>query len=171
MKSQNRRMLYACLTILAAAAVWPSAGWARPPRPACDVKVEVPKLLQNWATQLSRSTPDKPEPLLSTYGDNAVLVATCKDGPLTGAKIKDYFVDFFLKPQPEVTFDPDSAKIGGTCLNPFASGLYDFKLKGDNNRELKARYTYVFQQTGPQSWRIAQHHSSLQPESTSKCPD
>jgi hypothetical protein len=170
MKSQDQRMLgrYACLIIFATA-VWPSAGWARPARYACDVNVVVPRLLQNWADQLKDSTPDNTRPIVGTYGANAVLMPTCKNGPLTGGKIADYFKGF-LADTPVATFDMDSAKIGGTCANPFASGLYTFRL-GVSGRELKARFTYIFQQTAQASWRIAQHHSSLEPESNGACPD
>jgi hypothetical protein len=167
-------MLHRCagLIILATVAAWPTAGWSRAARHACDIRAVVPQLLQNWARQLSQSTPARPEPILSTYADNAVLVPTCKNGPLSGRddEIKKYFVDFFLKPGPKVEFNTASIKIGGTCLDPFASGLYTFTLDGDNGRKLDARYTYIFQQN-PTGWLIVQHHSSLEPESNSACPD
>ena len=169
MKSSNRRMLrrLACLAIIAAIA-WPATGWSRTARHACDVYTVVPKLLQNWATQLSRSSPSDPAPIVSTYADNGVLLPTCANGPLTGrAEIKGYFVGF-LKPQPAATFDMATAKIGGDCTHPFASGLYTFKL--NDGTQLQARYTYVFRRTGATAWLIAQHHSSLEPESTSACP-
>jgi len=169
MKSLNTRVLhrFACLAIIVAVA-WPAAGWSRAAKRACDVNAVVPKLLQNWATQLSRSSPSNPTPIVSTYADNAVLLPTCANGPLTGrAEIKGYFVGF-LKPQPVATFDMTTAKIGGDCTHPFASGLYTFKL--NDGTQLQARYTYVFRQTGPRAWLIAQHHSSLEPESTSACP-
>jgi len=170
MKRLNRRVLhrYACLIILATVAAWPSAGWSRRARHACDVNTVVPMLLQNWANQLSRSSPSSPMPIISTYADNGVLLPTCANGPLTGrAEIKGYFVGF-LKPQPAATFDMATAKIGGDCTHPFASGLYTFKL--NDGTQLQARYTYVFRQTGATTWLIAQHHSSLEPESKSACP-
>ena len=158
---------YAGLLLLAVAAS-PSAGWSRAPRHACDVNTLVPTLLQNWATQLSRSTPSDPAPVVATYADNGVLLPTCANGPLTGrSEITGYFVGF-LKPQPAATFDPASRKIGGDCTHPFASGLYTFRL--NDGTVLQGRYTYVFRQTGPAAWRIAQHHSSLEPNSTSQCP-
>jgi hypothetical protein len=165
MRSSSRRLLHVCL-ILVAVAAWPSAGWAR--ARSCDVNKVVMALLQNWADQLKVSTPDNTKPIVGTYGANAVLVPTCKNGPLTGDQIVTYFKGFTAD-KPVATFDMASAKIGGTCANPFASGLYSFKLDGD--RELKARFTYIFRQTGPASWRIAQHHSSLEPESKGACPD
>jgi hypothetical protein len=165
MRSPSRRLLHVCL-ILVAVAAWPAAGWSR--ARSCDVNKVVMALLQNWADQLKASSPDNTKPIVGTYGANAVLVPTCKNGPLTGDKIVTYFKGFTAD-KPVATFDMTSAKIGGTCTNPFASGLYSFKLDGD--RELKARFTYIFRQTGADAWLIAQHHSSLEPESKGACPD
>jgi len=170
MRHLNRRVLhqYACLIIVATVAAWPSAGWSRAARHVCDVNAVVPMLLQNWATQLSRSSPSDPTPIVSTYADKAVLLPTCANGPLTGrAEIGGYF-EGFLKPQPVVTFDAASRRIGGDCAHPFVSGLYTFRL--NDGTQLQARYTYVYRRTGPTAWLIAQHHSSLEPESTSACP-
>jgi hypothetical protein len=167
MTSHSRRLLHVCLIAVAVAA-WPSAGWSR--ARSCDVNKVVTALLQNWANQLKASSPDNTKPIVGTYGDTAVLVPTCKNGPLTGDQIVKYFKGFTAD-KPVATFDMPSTKIGGTCANPFASGLYSFKLDGGTGRELRARFTYVFEQTAPASWRIAQHHSSLEPESTGACPD
>ena len=107
MRSHSRRLLHACL-IVAAVAAWPSAGWSR--ARSCDVNTLVPTLLQNWATQLSRSTPSDPAPVVATYADNGVLLPTCANGPLTGrSEITGYFVGF-LKPQPAATFDGTNAR-------------------------------------------------------------
>jgi hypothetical protein len=56
-------------------------------------------------------------------------------------------------------------RIGGNCQNLFASGLYSFAL-GDERKNVRARYTYVFEETAPgsRSWLITQHHSSLEPK-------
>jgi hypothetical protein len=132
------------------------------------VNVVVPGLLQNWATQLSRSTPSNPVPIVSTYAENGVLLPTCANGPLGGRnEIRGYF-EGFLRPQPAVTFNMASARIGGDCAHPFASGLYTFRL--NDGTQLQGRYTYVFGQRSPNVWLIAQHHSSLEPASTSACP-
>jgi hypothetical protein len=155
-------------SILIAVAAWPSAAWSRALRHACDVNTLVPKLLQNWATQLSRSTPSNPTPIVSTYARDGVLLPTCANGPLAGrGEIGGYF-EGFLKPQPAATFDMSTTKIGGDCARPFASGLYTFKL--NDGTQLQGRFTYVFRQTRPAAWLIAQHHSSLEPQSTSACP-
>jgi hypothetical protein len=171
MKCLNRRVLhsFARLLLLTAVAAWPSAGWSRTVRHACNVKELVPRLLQNWADQLQRSVSEhSPGPIVSTYAADGVLLPTCDNGPLTGREaIKGYFEEF-LKLEPKAAFDWKTARIGGDCTRPFASGLYTFTLGKDGT--LQARYTYVFRQTSPTAWLIAQHHSSLQPKPPSACP-
>jgi hypothetical protein len=174
-------LLRACLILIAAVAS-PSAGWARPARHACDVNVVVPGLLKNWATQLRRSWEPKvdPEPIVGTYGYNAYLLPTCDNGPAIGhTAITDYFRDKFLPEHPVATFtfDDKSIRIGGDCANPFASGLYSFELGAEGERKTaRARFTYIFRQTGVNSWLIAQHHSSLEPKGSDgnpkpECPE
>ena len=172
MKRLNRCVLRQCAAaalILIAAAAWPSAGWSRPYARACNVNKVVITLLHNWANKLAQSTSSDPAPIVGTYGADAVLLPTCANGPLTGRdQIKVYF-EGFLKQQPVVAFNA-SMKIGGECTHPFASGLYTFTLNGGTGAQLHARYTYIFAQTHPGAWLIAQHHSSLEPESKSECP-
>jgi hypothetical protein len=175
MKSLNRRMLRysACLFLLATVAAWPTAGWSQ----TCDRDTIVKERLENWAEKLkeSWSTPVgiNPGPIISTYAADGVLLPTCSNGPLIGrdTEIKDYFKDTFLPLKPVAKFDFGLRKfeVGGDCTHPFASGVYDFE---SNKGPLKARYTYVFRRTGPQTneWLIAQHHSSLMLDPEQKCP-
>ncbi len=173
MKRLNWRILrsYACLILLIAVAAWPSAGWSRTARHACDVGSVVRARLDNWARQLKDSwSKNNPKLIVGTYAENGVLMPTCSNGPLAGHQaITGYFEKNFLPLKPEATFDWSNAKIGGDCARPFASGLYSFKLNS-SGQMLQARYTYVFRQTGPTSWLIAQHHSSLLPNPPSSCP-
>ncbi len=159
------RLVSAAVALLAVAA-WSPEGWSRTARPACDVNVWVSGRLDNWKTQLARSTPADPTPIVRTYDPrHAVLLPTCANGPLTNQSepenITSYFKNF-LKDRPVVTFDKPI--VGGVCGNAFASGLYRFKLDGGSGATLRARYTYVFQ---GQLGLIMQHHSSLEP----KTPD
>jgi hypothetical protein len=173
MKRPNRRVLLysACLFVFATIAAWPSAGWSRTARHACDVDKVVRARLDNWAKQLKDSwSKNNPELIVGTYAENGVLMPTCSNGPLAGHQaIKGYFANNFLPLKPEATFDFNNAKIGGDCARPFASGLYSFKLNS-SGQVLQARYTYVFRKTGPTEWLIAQHHSSLLPNPPSSCP-
>ncbi len=168
-QSVMRYSVYLLLLVMVAA--WPSAGWSRTTRHACDVDNVVRGRLENWAKQLKDSwSKNNPKLIVGTYAENGVLLPTCSNGPLTGHQaITGYFEKNFLPLKPEATFDWNNAKIGGDCARPFASGLYSFKLNS-SGQALQARYTYVFRQTGATEWLIAQHHSSLTPAPPSSCP-
>jgi hypothetical protein len=155
------RLLSVALALLAVT-TWPSEGWSRTTRHACDVHRWVIERLDNWKNQLARSTPRDPTPIVGTYDfRRAVLLPTCANGPLTNQSkpetITDYFKGF-LKDAPVVEFDKPI--VGGVCGDAFASGLYSFKLNGASGQKLRARYTFVFQE---QPALIMQHHSSLEP--------
>jgi hypothetical protein len=149
--------------ILFAVLAWPSEGWSRTTRRACDVKPVVMALLINWTKKLAESSSEKPEPVVGTYEkERAVLLPTCANGPLIGHnQIKGYF-EGFLKDQPRGEIDTQSANISGDCEFAFASGLYTFKLNGGTGPHLLARYTFIFQRS-TLGWLITQHHSSLEP--------
>ncbi len=158
MKRVDRKLLRGCTAaavILVAVLAWPSAGWSKKMTvQVCEVK-DVPRLLANWGSALAQSTPDNVGPIVATYDPiYGVLVPTCANGPNIGLKMIAGYFHGFLESKPTVTFG--NPTIGGNCTIAFASGLYTFKMSG--NRELKARYTYVFEHG-----RIMQHHSSLQP--------
>ena len=171
MKRPNRRVLLysACLFVFATIAAWPSTGWSRTARHTCDVNKIVRERLENWAARLKESwEKNNPTLIVSTYAGNGVLLPTCANGPLAGREaISGYFVNDFLPLHPEATFDWNSLKVGGDCAQPVGSGLYGFK---SSKGPLQARFTYVLRQTGPDTWLIAQHHSSLQPKPASACP-
>jgi hypothetical protein len=130
--------------ILLAVLAWPSEGWSRTIRRACDVKPIVNELLANWAQRLARSSSTgDPKYVVETYEkDGAVLLPTCANGPLIGrVNITPYFADF-IKDKPVVEIDGQDAKIGGVCgIAAFASGPYTFKLNGGTGPQLRARYT------------------------------
>lgn len=166
------RLLSAALAVVAVTA-WPSEGWSRTARHACDVTSWVNGRLDNWKQQLARSTPADPSPIVATYDRNhGALLPTCANGPLTNRStpetITDYFKSF-LKDRP-VVVKFEKVVVGGVCGNAFASGLYTFKLDGGSGPALRARFTYVFQgdiQRAP----IMQHHSSLEPRTPGQqCP-
>lgn len=173
MKRLYRRMPrhFACLFLLATIAAWPTAGWSRAAKQACNFDLVVHEGLKNWAAKLGESSPTNPEPIVSTYAKpDAVLVPTCSNGPLGYAAIRGYFKDKFLPLEPKATFDWNSVKAGGDCTHAFASGRYSFKLK--DGKVLQARFTYIFRRPPPGHtvWPIAQHHSSLVLDPAQTCP-
>ena len=147
--------------ILLAVLTWPSEGWSKTTRQACDVNA----LLTHWADMLARSSSSGDAKwVVDTYQkDGSVLLPTCANGPLFGRQqITAYFTEF-IKSKPVVEIG--NPTIGGDCKFGYASGLYTFKLAGGTGPELRARYTYIFRQG-----LIAQHHSSLEPEPTASGP-
>mmetsp|Transcript_113755 Transcript_113755/g.223129 ORF Transcript_113755/g.223129 Transcript_113755/m.223129 type:complete len:389 (+) Transcript_113755:46-1212(+) len=95
------------------------------------------------------------------FTKDAVLLPTVSDVPRTTPEaIKDYF-EMFLKSKPQgkvlesyVEFGPSWAK---DC------GIYEFTMRGDNNKIVRARFTFVYQYVDGQ-WKIAHQHSSQMPE-------
>jgi len=102
-----------------------------------------------------------PEAVASRYTKKAVLLPTVSDLPRTTPEaIKDYFT-LFLKSKPRgkileshVQFGPNWAKDVGT---------YEFTLRGDNNKIVRARYTFIYRYEDGQ-WKISHQHSSQMPE-------
>jgi hypothetical protein len=171
MKRFDRIVLlrYAAVILLAVLA-WPSSeAWSRTTGRACNVDHVVKVLLRSWADTLERSWKDNnPNLIVDKYQANAALLPTCANGPMVGrAQIKGYFENF-LKDKPVVA-EIGEPTVGGNCNAPFGSGLYTFKLDGGAGTQLRARYTYIFHQTGPASWLVTQHHSSLEPVPASSC--
>ncbi len=169
--AMNRKVLrgYATTAVVVLAVLaWPSAGWSKTTGHACDVNALVKERLNNWAAQLAASTPKDPGPIVGTYAPEesgplaAILLPTCAKGTSVGqTAIRKYFVEHFLPSQPVVEGGFPGPTVGGDCNLAFASGLYTFELKA-NNQTLHARYTFIFRHG-----LIAQHHSSLEP----KIPD
>ena len=155
--------------ILLAVLAWPSEGWSRTTGRACNVDHVVKVLLRNWADTLERSWKDNnPNLIVDKYQASAVLLPTCANGPMIGrAQIKGYFENF-LKDKPVVA-EIGEPSVGGDCDIPFGPGVYTFKLDGGAGAQLRARYTYIFHRTGPASWLVTQHHSSLEPVPASAC--
>jgi hypothetical protein len=164
---------YASATvILLAVLAWPSEGWSKTTRRACNANF-VKQLVQSWADELKRSwQQNNPDLVVGKYdGNAAALLPTCESGPLVGrTAIKGYFVKF-LTYKPEVV-QLDTPAAGGDCTTPFGSGLYTFKLVKPGSGEVvqvAARYTYIFHRAGS-TYLIMQHHSSLVPAPGAACP-
>lgn len=153
---------------------WPSEGWSRAPRKACVSPDDIARLVQDWTDKLQKAwQQDNPSLVVQTYateGRGAILVPTCANGPLIGTgAITAYFEKFLAdKPVAKIDEDTQTIRISRDCRSALATGLYNFTLTG--GLQLAARYTYVYQLQNDRNWRIAHHHSSLQPVPSSKCP-
>jgi uncharacterized protein (TIGR02246 family) len=97
----------------------------------------------------------------SLYASDAVLIPTrsnkvCDDH----LKIEEYFEEFLkYRPSGELT-EPHIRLYGaGMAAN---SGLYTFRFAAGPGGPsvVRARYTFVYERSGPR-WLIAQHHSSV----------
>lgn len=105
-----------------------------------------------------------PKQVADLYTEDATFLPTVsgefKKGP-TGAE--EYF-EHFLKKFPE-------GRITESVVQPIddqhylQSGKYDFEVGDPDNRTtLHARFTFLWQRDEQGNWKIAHHHSSLNPE-------
>ena len=97
----------------------------------------------------------------SLYAKNAVLLPTVSDKPRTdSASIKDYF-EAFLELKPQGTILESYVEYGANWAKDV--GIYEFVMRADNNRKVKARYTFLYTYEDGQ-WKIVHQHSSMMPE-------
>ena len=97
----------------------------------------------------------------SLYAKNAVLLPTVSDKPRTDpASIKDYF-EAFLELKPQGTILESYVEYGANWAKDV--GIYEFVMRADNNRKVKARYTFLYTFEDGQ-WKIVHQHSSMMPE-------
>lgn len=177
-RSVGVRIRRSCAVALATSLVvltGPRAGWSQPAEQICVSASpdEIRRAVQNWADRLKSAWENKnPAIIVSTYvpGDReAVLLPTCQKEPAVGEPAITAYFKVFLANEPVATIDPGSQQIRiYDCGTAVAAGLYSFKLKDESN--VAARYTYVFRPGAGGTWRIAHHHSSLQPLTDAKCP-
>jgi uncharacterized protein (TIGR02246 family) len=97
----------------------------------------------------------------SRFSKNAVLLPTVSDDARTdNESIKEYFVQFLkLKPQGKIL--ESYVECGPNWAKDV--GVYEFTLRGDGNRKVKARYTFLYTYEDGQ-WKISHQHSSMMPE-------
>ena len=106
--------------------------------------------------------------MVDLYAQNAVLQPTVSNQVrATPAAIKDYFEHFLpMKPVGQINYR-EIRQLGSNVA--MDSGVYTFALTeaSGETREVKARYTFVYEQVGGQ-WKILNHHSSAMPETQAK---
>jgi uncharacterized protein (TIGR02246 family) len=127
---------------------------------------QIKELFKQWNAALQAAP--NPERVAALYAENAVLLPTVQNGPLTNrGAIKGYFAERFLPDKPSGTIDEPTRTIRIGCNVAFDVGLYTFTYKPPPPRPpkdpTKARYTYIYEYDGGR-WLITHHHSSKQPE-------
>jgi len=122
-------------------------------------KEAIGKLFDDWNAALQTG---KPAEVVKQYAEDAVLLPTVSNKVRRNhAEIKDYF-EHFLEYKPVGKINDANIRVyGDLAIN---SGVYSFTLtKGDKQKEVRARYTFVYRKTGDR-WLIVEHHSSAMPE-------
>lgn len=104
-----------------------------------------------------------PKEVAKLYSDDATFLPTVsgefKKGP-TGAE--EYFHHFLEKNPAGQLIDGEVQILGNDCYAH--SGMYDFELGPDDQRQtINARFTFIWRKDGD-SWQIIHHHSSIKPK-------
>jgi uncharacterized protein (TIGR02246 family) len=137
-------------------------------RPAAAQAVNKPdqgtiaKLFTEWNAALATGDPQR---VADRYAADAVLLPTVSNQVRTDrAGIVDYFTHFLEgKPKGEIKKSTVSLLDENTAVD---AGVYVFTLTEDGEqRQVEARYTFVYEQRGG-AWVIVNHHSSAMPEQT-----
>jgi uncharacterized protein (TIGR02246 family) len=150
------RTLLAALSLLSGCATHPTTSSTGAEHCAPINETEVAKLFDRWNDALKSGNPDR---VVANYTDDALLLATLSNTPLTThAQIREYFVHF-LENHPSGKIDQRYVQIG--CNVARDAGLYTFSLSGD--RTVAARYTFIYNYINGQ-WLISHHHSSKMQE-------
>jgi uncharacterized protein (TIGR02246 family) len=124
-------------------------------------KKQILALFDRWNATLATGDADK---VADLYAPNGVLLPTVSPKiRTTHAEIADYF-EHFLENKPVGKKDRSVVDIldRNTAVD---AGLYTFTLTDPDTgvkREVKARYTYLYEKIGGK-WLIVNHHSSVLP--------
>lgn len=130
------------------------------------IPIDAPKLTEDHVANLFHLWNDAldtldPEAVANRFTKNAVLLPTVSDVPrTTHESIKDYFA-MFLKSKPRGRILESHVQCGPNWAKDV--GVYEFTLRGDNNKIVQARYTFIYRYEDGQ-WKISHQHSSQMPE-------
>jgi len=123
-------------------------------------EADIAGLFDQWNASLQTGEPAK---VVANYADNGVLLPTVSNKVrTTPAEMKDYF-EHFLTLSPYGVIDQQHIRIeGNTAIN---AGIYTFTInKNDEEKQVQARYTFVYERQPNNEWLIVNHHSSAMPE-------
>ena len=125
-------------------------------------KQDVQTAFANWRAALSSG---KAENVVNTYADDAVLLATLRDQPITSQRARTkYFEALVSKPAMKVTLDRELVRVLDED-DAVVNGTYTFSFEQDGKTvQIPARYTFVFEKNKEGAWKIVTHHSSKFPE-------
>ena len=125
-----------------------------------DVEKNARLIIQKWFDLLKEG---KVQEISDLYDENADFLPTFS--PLFVHEhegVEDYFKHFISK-KPIGIIIEDSIRF--LCCDCFLhEGMYDFEVGDVNNRQMiHARFTFIWQKTDDDSWKIVHHHSSVRP--------
>lgn len=95
------------------------------------------------------------------YAKDAVLLPAASDEPhMDNDSIKQYY-DEFLKKMPQKEVIQGRIRIGHGWAED--AGICEISLKGEENKKIRARYSFVYVWED-RRWKILHHHSSVMPQ-------
>jgi uncharacterized protein (TIGR02246 family) len=117
-------------------------------------------LFNQWNVALASGDPQQ---VANRYAPDAVLIPAFSNEVRSGrAGIVEYFTEF-LQSRPQSAIKQSSIQV----LDPSTAvdtGVYVFLIQDrGSERQLEARYTFVYERRDDDRWLIVNHHSSLMP--------
>lgn len=117
---------------------------------------EIMALFETWNRAVQTGNP---KIVTDLYETDAVLLPTISNKVRHNHdEIEDYFIQF-LENSPKGKINESNIQALGEII--IHSGIYTFTFKDD--KEVKARFSFVYQWNG-EDWKIIEHHSSQMPE-------
>lgn len=137
-----------------------AASAIKAPSSVSETKKEVESAFAAWRTALSSG---KAAPIVALYADDAVLLATLANQPITTQKERTkYFEGLTAKPELKATVNEEIVRVLDED-DAIVSGVYTFSFKdGEKTVSIPARYSFVFDKIDGK-WIIVEHHSSKMP--------
>lgn len=122
---------------------------------------EVDAAFAQWRSALSSG---KAENVVKLYDEDAVLLATLANEPITDQKARTaYFTNLTAKPKLSATVNKEFVKLLDDN-SAIISGVYTFSFEDAGKTvQIPARYSFVYEKEHGK-WMIVQHHSSKMPQ-------